>query len=53
MDLFHNLFFAPERYDLSEVGRMKFNFRLGRSDLTGQGVLTKEDILDVVKMYNK
>src|SRR5690625_6579992 len=30
--LFQNLFFSPERYDLSNVGRMKFNRRLGRED---------------------
>jgi DNA-directed RNA polymerase subunit beta len=39
VNLFHNLFFAPERYDLSAVGRMKFNRRVGRSTLTGPGVL--------------
>lgn len=49
-NLFHNLFFAPERYDLSEVGRMKFNLRLGRENLEGPLTLTKEDILDVIKM---
>lgn len=48
--LFNNLFFTSDRYDLSTVGRMKFNRRLGRSDLTGSGVLSKEDIVDVVKM---
>ncbi|HEX7382308.1 MAG TPA: DNA-directed RNA polymerase subunit beta [Nevskiaceae bacterium] len=37
--LFHNLFFAPERYDLSNVGRMKFNRRLRRDDVTGPGIL--------------
>ncbi|PWW06842.1 MULTISPECIES: DNA-directed RNA polymerase subunit beta [Pseudidiomarina] len=47
--LFENLFFSEDRYDLSSVGRMKFNRRLGREDLTGAGVLTKEDIIDVMK----
>ncbi|HYE34946.1 DNA-directed RNA polymerase subunit beta [Methylocaldum sp.] len=47
--LFDNLFFSPDRYDLSAVGRMKFNRRLGRSEITGPGVLTKEDIIDVLK----
>ena len=47
--LFHNLFFSPERYDLSAVGRMKFNRRAGRSDSTGPGVLSKEDITDVLR----
>lgn len=47
--LFQNLFFKPERYDLSVVGRMKFNRRLGRSSTVGELVLTKEDIVDVIK----
>jgi DNA-directed RNA polymerase subunit beta len=47
--LFKNLFFTPERYDLSDVGRMKFNRRVGRKESTGLGVLTKEDITDVLK----
>ncbi|WP_415889534.1 DNA-directed RNA polymerase subunit beta [Neptuniibacter sp. SY11_33] len=47
--LFENLFFAEERYDLSAVGRMKFNRRLGREAVTGSGVLDKEDILEVMK----
>ena len=33
--LFNGLFFAEERYDLSAVGRMKFNRRVGRDELTG------------------
>jgi len=48
-NLFANLFFSPERYDLSAVGRMKFNRRLGRPDSEGDGVLSKEDIVDVIK----
>ena len=47
--LFENLFFTEERYDLSAVGRMKFNRRLGRDEVTGSGVLDKEDILEVMK----
>jgi DNA-directed RNA polymerase subunit beta len=47
--LFKNLFFAPERYDLSDVGRMKFNRRVGRTEETGPGVLTKDDIIAVLK----
>ena len=47
--LFNNLFFNAERYDLSEVGRMKFNRRLARDEDTGEGVLSKEDIIDVMK----
>jgi DNA-directed RNA polymerase subunit beta len=48
-NLFQNLFFTQERYDLSTVGRMKFNRRLGREETTGPGTLTKEDIIDVLK----
>ena len=47
--LFQNLFFTPERYDLSAVGRMKFNRRLGREDETGEGVLSREDIVEALK----
>ena len=48
-NLFQNLFFSTERYDLSSVGRMKFNRRLGRDDTVGEGVLDKTDIIDVLK----
>ncbi len=48
-NLFGNLFFSLERYDLSAVGRMKFNRRLGRESSTGAGVLSREDIVDVIK----
>ena len=48
-NLFQNLFFTDERYDLSTVGRMKFNRRLGREETTGPGTLTKDDIIDVLK----
>ncbi|MES1943079.1 DNA-directed RNA polymerase subunit beta [Salinisphaera sp. PC39] len=47
--LFQNLFFNPERYDLSAVGRMKFNRRLGRDEVTGESVLSNEDIADVLR----
>jgi DNA-directed RNA polymerase subunit beta len=47
--LFKNLFFVEERYDLSAVGRMKFNRRVGRKNDDGPGTLTKEDILSVIK----
>lgn len=47
--LFKNLFFTEERYDLSAVGRMKFNRRVGRKEDVGPGTLTKEDILAVIK----
>jgi DNA-directed RNA polymerase subunit beta len=48
-NLFQNLFFNSERYDLSPVGRMKFNRRVSRDAITGSGVLAKEDILEVLK----
>ncbi len=48
-NLFQNLFFTDDRYDLSTVGRMKFNRRLGREESTGPGTLNKEDIIDVLK----
>src|SRR6202047_2724390 len=38
-NLFGNLFFNPERYDLSAVGRMKFNRRVGRKEILGTGIL--------------
>jgi len=49
-NLFQNLFFVFERYDLSVVGRMKFNRRVGRTNLTGLGTLSKEDIVEVVRL---
>ncbi len=48
-NLFNNLFFTPERYDLSAVGRMKFNRRLGREEILGSGVLNAQDIIDVLR----
>src|SRR6266511_362406 len=48
--LFHGLFFSEERYDLSPVGRMKFNRRVGRTELTGPGTLTNDDIIAVIKI---
>jgi DNA-directed RNA polymerase subunit beta len=48
-NLFTNLFFSPERYDLSAVGRMKFNRRLGREETTGEGILSADDIIAVLK----
>ncbi|MDD2893773.1 MAG: DNA-directed RNA polymerase subunit beta [Halothiobacillaceae bacterium] len=48
--LFNSLFFSEDRYDLSAVGRMKFNRRVGREEVTGAGILCKEDILEVIKV---
>ncbi len=48
--LFENLFFNQERYDLSEVGRMKFNRRLKlESSKDNPNILDKEDIIEVMK----
>ena len=47
--LFQNLFFTAERYDLSAVGRMKFNRRMARESDEGSGVLDQRDIIDVMR----
>ncbi len=47
--LFNNLFFSEDRYDLSDVGRMKLNWRLKIEDRSDVYVLTKEDIVTVLK----
>ncbi len=49
-NLFNSLFFSLDRYDLSGVGRMKFNRRLGRDGDEGPGILSKDDIVDVMKV---
>jgi len=49
-NLFNNLFFSEERYDLSAVGRMKFNRRVGRKEIEGPGVLDRDDILAVLRV---
>ncbi len=46
--LFQGLFFNPERYDLSRVGRMKINYKFGKEIPVEQTILTKEDILTTV-----
>jgi len=48
-NLFQNLFFNPERYDLSAVGRMKFNRRVGRQDSEGSSILSRDDIIAVLQ----
>ena len=48
-NLFQNLFFNSDRYDLSAVGRMKFNRRVGRDTSEGIGILDNDDILDVLQ----
>ncbi|HQN14704.1 MAG TPA: DNA-directed RNA polymerase subunit beta, partial [Quisquiliibacterium sp.] len=48
--LFNRLFYSEDAYDLSKVGRMKFNRRVGRDELTGPMTLINEDILAVIKI---
>ena len=52
-DLFNKLFFDPDRYDLSVVGRIKLNERLGLNIEREHRTLTKEDILEAVKYLIK
>ncbi len=47
--LFEGLFFMPDRYDLSTVGRIKLNYKLGLEVPVEQTTLTREDILEVVR----
>ena len=47
--LFESLFFSEERYDLSTVGRMKFNSSIEREDAQEQGTLDETDIVEVMK----
>ena len=48
--LFQRLFYSEDTYDLSRVGRMKFNARVGIDSLTGPMTLSNDDILRVVKI---
>ena len=48
-NLFVNLFFNAERYDLSKVGRLKLNYKFGIDEPLEHAVLTKRDILEVVR----
>ncbi|WIM05314.1 MAG: DNA-directed RNA polymerase subunit beta [Candidatus Nitricoxidivorans perseverans] len=48
--LFNGLFYSAERYDLSAVGRMKFNRRVGRAELEGEPTLSNQDIVDVIRI---
>ncbi|WWP02729.1 MAG: DNA-directed RNA polymerase subunit beta [Candidatus Dasytiphilus stammeri] len=52
-NLFDNLFFNPDRYDLSAVGRMKLNRSLNRQNIDGSGVLNNDDIIEVIKKLIK
>jgi DNA-directed RNA polymerase subunit beta len=49
-NLFQNLFFSADRYDISGVGRMKFNRRVGRKEVEGPGVLDNDDIIAVLRV---
>ncbi|WP_343190339.1 DNA-directed RNA polymerase subunit beta [Buchnera aphidicola (Mollitrichosiphum nigrofasciatum)] len=48
-NLFSSLFFTEERYDLSSVGRMKFNNSLSKNKKKKKNVLSKKDIIHVIK----
>ena len=48
--LFNGLFFSEDRYDLSDVGRMKFNRRVGKDELTGPMTLSTDDIVAVIRI---
>ncbi len=47
-NLFNNLFFSIDRYDLSNVGRMKFNMSMGRKSVKGPLTLENKDIIDTI-----
>ena len=48
-EVFQNLFFSDKRYDLGEVGRYRINKKLGRNTESDVRVLTKEDIIEIIK----
>lgn len=48
-EFFNNLFFSPDHYDLSEVGRLKLNLQLGLDVPIDHRTLRREDILEAVK----
>ncbi|MDR2794295.1 MAG: DNA-directed RNA polymerase subunit beta [Holosporaceae bacterium] len=52
-EVFNNLFFNKDRYDLSSVGRMKINERIGVDKPESFGTLTKDDILRIIKILHK
>jgi DNA-directed RNA polymerase subunit beta len=47
--LFESLFFNADRYDISAVGRLKLNYKLGLQSPLELSTLSKEDILEVVR----
>ncbi|MDR1551433.1 MAG: DNA-directed RNA polymerase subunit beta [Holosporaceae bacterium] len=52
-ELFHNMFFNPNYYDLSAVGRVKMNSRIGLNELENQGTLSKASILRIMKILHQ
>tara|TARA_B100000686_G_scaffold83856_1_gene90635 strand:- start:5846 stop:9919 length:4074 start_codon:yes stop_codon:yes gene_type:complete len=48
--LFNGLFYSSDRYDLSAVGRMKFNRRVGKTELSGSTTLSNEDIIRIIQI---
>ncbi|MFC4353454.1 DNA-directed RNA polymerase subunit beta [Fodinicurvata halophila] len=50
--MFNSLFFDPERYDLSPVGRVKMNARLGFETDDQLRVLRKEDIMEILRVLH-
>ncbi|MDR2067428.1 MAG: DNA-directed RNA polymerase subunit beta, partial [Holosporaceae bacterium] len=52
-DMFYNMFFNPDRYDLSAVGRVKMNGRIGVNRPENLGILTKDDILRILKILHQ
>ena len=48
-EVINNLFFSEKRYDLDEVGRYRINKKLGLSTDMSVRVLTKEDIIEIIK----
>src|SRR3712207_2323297 len=52
-EVFQNLFFSDKRYDLGEVGRYRINKKLGEDIDMDTRVLTKEDIIEIIKYLIK
>ena len=48
-EIFKNLYFNKERYDLSEVGRVKLNFKLNLNRSPKETILNKDDIVSIIK----
>ncbi|MDR2107722.1 MAG: DNA-directed RNA polymerase subunit beta [Holosporaceae bacterium] len=52
-EMFRNMFFNPDRYDLSTVGRVKMNSRIASDQPESLGILTKDDILRIMKILHR